>query len=239
MTCAQASESLSAYIDEELEQRQRSEVESHLVDCAACRQRFASMRDLKHAVARLDSREEPPGAVRAHVEALRFETVERSSAHRRAWSAAAALFLVVIAAAVAIRSSRSPGERLVDDLVSDHLRWQTEPARAEVASDDPRRVKEFFEGRVPFAPIAPRLPDAHLTGGRLCRIEGRQAQLLFYTCGRQPLSVFVLDGEPGDGRCRESRGQHVCSRRMGGLTLLAIGEVQKEQLEKLLREASL
>lgn len=239
MTCGQVSESLSAYIDEELAQGERPEVGLHLTKCSACRESFASVRRLKHAVARLASREEPPGAVRAHVEALRFGRVGRPSARRGAWIVAAALVLAAILAAVATRSSLSSGERLAENLVSDHLRWQAEAAPAQVASADPQKVKDFFDGRVPFTPVAPRLPDARLTGGRLCKIEGRQAQLLFYTCEGQALSVFVLDRPSGDGRCRESRGRHVCSRRIGELTLVAVGEAQGETLEKLLRDAKL
>ncbi len=193
----------------------------------------------KHAIARLASREEPPGAVRARVESLRFGKAADSIARKPVWMMGVALLLVAILTAVAVRNAQSPGARLATDLVSDHLRWQADPAPAQVASDDPQRVKTFFEGRVPFTPIAPHLPDARLTGGRLCKIEGRRAQLLFYTCGRQTLSIFVLDRDPGDGRCRESRGRHVCSRRIGELTVLAVGEIPGQTLERLLREATL
>jgi len=187
----------------------------------------------------LAGREEPPGAVRARAEALRFGKAGDSFARKPVWMTGVALLLVAILAAVAVRNAQSPAARLAKDLVSDHLRWQADPAPAQVVSDDPQRVKTFFEGRVSFTPIAPHLPDARLTGGRLCKIEGRRAQLLFYTCGRQTLSIFVLDRDPGDGRCRESRGRHVCSRRIGELTMLAVGEIPGQTLERLLREATL
>ncbi|MEX1245020.1 MAG: zf-HC2 domain-containing protein [Thermoanaerobaculia bacterium] len=239
MTCEQIAEFLSPYVDGELAPRQRSEVDGHLADCASCKEQITSVRSLKHAIARLASREETPGAVRARVEALRFVRARFSLARKPAWMAGAALFLVAILAAIAVRNAQSPGARLAKELVSDHLRWQAEVAPAEVASDDPQRVIRFFEGRVPFSPIVPHLPDARLTGARLCKIEGRRAQLLFYRCGRQTLSVFVLDHDPGDGRCRESRGSHVCSRQLGSLTVLAVGEIPAQTLEQLLREATL
>jgi len=239
MTCQQTAELLSSYIDGELAPADRTEIDAHLAECASCLAQVESARCLKHAIARLPSREEPPGAIRARVEALRFGKASFFFARRPVWMAGVALLLAAILAAVAVRNAQSPGARLARELVSDHLRWQADAAPAEVASDDPHRVVRFFEGRVPFTPIAPHLPDARLTGGRLCKIEGRGAQLLFYTCGRQTLSVFVLDRDPGDGRCRESRGRHVCSRRLGSLTVMAVGEIPGETLEQLVREATL
>lgn len=239
MTCQQTAELLSSYIDGELAPADRTKIDAHLSECASCLAQAESTRCLKHAIARLPSREESPGAIRARVEALRFGKADFSFARRRVWTAGAALLLAAILAAVAARNAPSPGARLARELVSDHLRWQADAAPAEVASDDPQRVIRFFEGRVPFPPIAPHLPDARLTGGRLCKIEGRRAQLLFYKCGRQTLSVFVLDRDSGDGRCRESSGRQVCSRRIGELTVLAVGEIPGQTLEKLLREATL
>lgn len=243
MTCEKIADFLSPYVDGELAPRERSEVDAHLASCASCQEQVTSVRSLKHAIARLASSEEPPGAVRARVEALRlalrFGRAGFSFARKPVRIAGVVLLLAAILAAVAVRNAQSPGARLARELVSDHLRWQADVASAEVASDDPQRVIRFFEGRVPFTPIAPHLPDARLTGGRLCKIEGRRAQLLFYTCGRQALSVFVLDRDPGDGRCRESRGRHVCSRQLGSLTVLAVGEIPGQTLEQLLREATL
>jgi len=238
MTCGQFADLLSAYIDAELAPTERQQVEAHLAACTSCGRRASSARSLKHVIARLSSREKPPGAIRARVEALRFGRAGFSFA-RKPVLTGVALLLAATLAAIVVRNVQSPGARLARELVGDHLRWQADAAPAEVASDDRQRVIRFFEGRVPFTPIAPHLPDARLTGGRLCKIEGRRAQLLFYTCGRQTLSVFVLDRDPGDGRCRDSRGRHVCSRRIGELTVLAVGEMPGQMLEKLLREATL
>jgi anti-sigma factor RsiW len=239
MTCAQFGEVLSGYVDDELLLNEREQAEAHLAACGSCREQAASARSLKHAIARLPDREEPPGAVRARVEALRFGRAGSFSARRAAELLGVALLAVAIAATVAIRGARPTGARLAEELVSDHLRWLADPAPAQVASADPRQVARFFEGRVPFTPIAPRLPDARLIGGRLCKIEGRRAQLLFYRCERQAVSLFIMDLDLGGGRCLESRGRAVCSRRFGDLTVLAVGEVPGRALEQLLREATL
>jgi anti-sigma factor RsiW len=239
MNCAQFGEVLSCYVDDELLPGERRQAEAHLAGCGSCREQAASARGLKHAIARLPDREEPPGAVRARVEALRFGKARSPSARRAAGLLGVALLAVAIAATVAIRGARPTGTRLAEELVTDHLRWLADPAPAQVASADPQRVTQFFQGQVPFTPIAPRLPDARLIGGRLCKIEGRRAQLLFYRCEERTVSLFIMDLDLGAGRCLESRGRHVCSRRFGNLTALAVGEISGHALEQLLREATL
>ena len=73
MNCDPSAELLSAFIDGEIGSADREELEVHMAGCEGCRSRFGSLRALKHAVARLEGREGPPGAVRARVENLRFE----------------------------------------------------------------------------------------------------------------------------------------------------------------------
>jgi anti-sigma factor RsiW len=114
---------------------------------------------------------------------------------------------------------------------------------AEVTTEDPAEAVRFFSDRVPFKPVAPRLEGARLVGGRLCKIQGRRVQLLFYRSrgdqGDQTISLFVSDQELGGIGCRESRGLHVCSRGSGGLVLLAVGAVSAEDLRRLLDSANI
>ncbi len=111
-------------------------------------------------------------------------------------------------------------------------------ATVDLASDDPREILRFFSGKTPFEPVVPAVPSAQLTGGRLCTVAGRRVELLFYTHGSsgQNFSLFVCDHATGDVGCQEFRGRHVCSRRFGRLTVLAVGEIPGQILEQILRE---
>jgi anti-sigma factor RsiW len=241
MTCDRIAELLSPHVDGELAPAERSEVDAHLAGCTSCSGQVASVRGLKHAIARLASREEPPGAVRSRIESFRFKTPGlRAAWHRRLVAVAAAVALLA-AAAYTIRRHQSSTLRLGDELVSDYLRSLPEVRPVEVASNDPREVIRFFSGKTPFVPVVPALPSARLVGGRLCTVAGRRVELLFYTHGAsgQNFSIFVCDHAVGDLGCREHRGHHVCSRRFGNLTVLAVGEVPGQTLEQLLREATL
>ncbi len=241
MNCEQTNELLSPYVDEELAPSERSEINAHLVGCASCLEHVASVRSLKHAIARLESRDEPPGAVRARVEALRFKSTGFWETSYRRRLLAIAVGVGLLAAALFVIRRQNPALPFGEELVSDYLQSLPEVRPAEVASSDPREVVRFFSGKTPFEPVVPAVPASQLVGGRLCNVAGRRVELLFYTHGesRQSVALFVCDHAVGDAGCREYRGHPVCSRRFGNLTILAIGEVPGDTLEKILREATL
>jgi anti-sigma factor RsiW len=231
---------LSARVDDALPADDRGRTDAHVGSCRDCRERLESLRALKHAIARLPSREAPPGAVRAHVEALalRGRSVVTSLALRLGLAAC----LVAGAWGVVALLGRyaPPDAHLAAELVADHLHSVPEAMPAEVVTDDPAEAVRFFEDRVPFPPVAPRLEGARLVGGRLCKIQGRRVQLLFYRApGDETVSLFVSDQDVGGAGCREARGLQVCSRRAGGLTLLAVGGGPADGLRRLLDSAEI
>lgn len=240
MSCIESLEWISASLDGALTEREREELERHLAGCAECRRRLLSMRAVKHAVARLPSRETPPGAVRARVESLPLERV-RSRWFRVLRGTAAAL--IVLSAGWAGWSFRhraggaDPG--LAEALVDDHLRSVPDAMPAELTTSDPQQVVRFFTGRVPFSPVAPRLPGSQLMGGRLCTLKGKRAELLFYGSGKRTLSLYAFGGDMDVGGCRQTRGHSVCDRRVGDMTLLLVGQASGDELRRLLDGASL
>ncbi|MEX1243190.1 MAG: zf-HC2 domain-containing protein [Thermoanaerobaculia bacterium] len=239
MTCDRIADLLSPYVDGELAPGERSEIDAHLVGCAPCLAQVESARCLKHAISRLAEREEPPGAVRARIEALRFQRPAPS--YRQRLLALTVAVVLLSLAGYAIRRHQTPALPFGDELVSDYLHSLPEVRPVEVASSDPREILAFFSGKTPFAPVVPAVPSAQLVGARLCNVAGRRAELLFYSHGhsRQNFSFFVCDHSIEDTGCREYGGRPVCSRRFGKLTVLAIGEVPAHILEQILREATL
>jgi anti-sigma factor RsiW len=239
-TCDDWLELLSAGLDEALLDGERDRVREHAAKCPDCQMRADSFRALKHAVARLPSRETPPGAVRAHVESLglrgrrslRLETAVR-------WLLAAGLLSAAALYVAVRRGPDGPGAQLAQELVADHLHSVPEAMPAEVMTEEPAEAVRFFSDRVPFRPVAPRLEGARLIGGRLCKIQGRRVQLLFYRAHpNETISLFVSDQDLGGAGCRETRGLQVCSRRAGGLALLAVGGGTSDDLRRLLDSAA-
>jgi len=239
--CGEGLDGLSAKLDGALPPRERDLVDGHLAACPECDRRLRSLRALKHAIARLPSREAPPGAVRVHVESLVFRG-RRSGRLRLVLQAA--LAAGVLLAAWAYVSGRhgaeGPTAKLAEELAADHLHSVPEAMPAEVATEDPAEVIRFFSGRLPFTPVAPRLEGAHLIGARLCKIEGRRVQLLFYRDDSDvTLSLFVGDhGLSAGSGCRETRGLRVCSRTLDGLSLHVVGAAPRDHLRRMLERAA-
>lgn len=238
--CGEGFDRLSASLDGALGHAEQERTDAHLAACVECRERLRSLRVLKHAVARLPSRETPPGAVRAHVEALVYRGPGSARSRLARSTALAAGLLVTTAALVAAwRAHHRPSSQLAEEVAADHLHSLPEAMPAEVVTDDPGGVIRFFSGRVPFPPVAPRLPGARLIGGRLCKIRDRRVQLLFYRSGTDAtVSLFVSDRALGPDGCREARGLQVCSKRAAPLTLLAVAGGEAHEIRSLLEGAS-
>jgi anti-sigma factor RsiW len=242
MNCEAVEKSLSPYVDDELLQSDRSQIDAHLAVCGSCREHATSARELKHAIARLESRDEIPVAVRARVSALRFGSRGLRAAAAPGQLLATVLGLCLVAtASLIVRHQSSQEMPLGEELIADYLRSLPDVNPAEVASSDPSEVIRFFSGKTPFEPVVPTIPAAHLVGGRLCSVAGRRVELLFYTQGetRKTVALFVCDGAIGNNGCNEYLGRALCSRRLGKLTVVATGEVPRQILEQLLRETTL
>jgi anti-sigma factor RsiW len=239
MNCSKYVELISATLDGEATPEERSRVEQHTAQCAQCRRLLHGQRALKHAISRLDGRASPPEAVHARVEALRF----RWPSKRRRLRGVAYASLAVVGTALALLAGRGlPGgarRSLPDELIADHLKYMPEDMPAEVASDDPSEVRRFFEGKLGFEPVVPRLEGSRLIGGRACRIEGQMVQLLFYERGREKLSLYVSDGSMNLDGCRGRDGHYVCGHRRGRLSLMLVGDAPDAELRTLLGSAVL
>jgi anti-sigma factor RsiW len=246
MTCQSTIDLISSHVDDEATDAESGAVEAHVAACAACAALLESHRALKHGLAALEARVSPSQAVRARVEAQRFRN--RSRRRRLQWlavAAGAAAAVAVIVAGVAQRSedtagpAREPRTALAEELIADHLKYAPQVMPAEVASADPETVRRFFVGAVGFVPAVPDLPSARLLGGRLCSIDGRKVQLLFYEQAGRRLSLYVSDGPALAGECRGDGPYNVCSRNHEGLTLTLVGAVPVAEIRALLESAEL
>jgi anti-sigma factor RsiW len=239
MTCADRLEAISAHLDGEPPDAESAELEAHLASCAGCCRQADGLRALKHAVARLEGRAVPPEPIQARVEALRLR---RQPAWKRfGFAGAAAVLAAAVAVLVVSRPWAPSGEvhSLPSDLIADHLRSAPDVMPAEIASSDRLEVARFFRSKVPFDPVVPALGSAKLVGGRVCKIEGRKVQLLFYEFGDRHVSLYVSDRPPSMERCHDDGEHSVCHRQLAGLSVMLVGRGSKTEVGRLLDEATL
>jgi anti-sigma factor RsiW len=230
--CSEMATHVSAYVDDELDEARRADVEAHLEGCEDCRAHVERLRALSHRLGERTGRESPPESVRAQIESLRFEddTDEKTDdtalsgwrVSGRAWSVA--LGAVALLAGVAVgwglgvaplggessSDERAELESFASQLVADHEHSIPEQMPVEVASSDPERVRAFFQGRLPFEPVVPTLKEARLLGGRLCSIRDRRVELLFYDVGDETMSMYVSDRQTTPETCVRRGDYGIC-----------------------------
>jgi anti-sigma factor RsiW len=189
-------ESLSAFVDGELDPHDELELRRHLDGCAQCRSLVESLLGVKEVVASTAEIRPVPHSLRQQVNELASRHKPRKMPRARWWAvfAAAASLLVWIGTARWLSHSPSSSPELfAKALVADHVRYLGVPDAIQVASDDPRRIAESFAARLGFAAKLPQLSNASLLGGRFCWLRGHKALLSFYEYRGKRFSLFVFN----------------------------------------------
>jgi len=211
-------EQVTGYVDGALDEAARAAVEAHLALCPACRAQVESERALRqrlHALAPLEPRSALPAEVRRR---LRPESTRLS---RVLLAAAAGL-------ALAFLWGRGSAPFVAWELARDHDHCFSFPVlRAQVWSDDPARVAEWFARQGTQIPAIPAAAAGlELVGARYCPLIDRRVGHVYYVGGGRHLSVYAV---PGSVRfARESlsnpRAHVVRLIRVEGRTVGLVGE---------------
>jgi len=179
MNCAEATATVQAYIDGELDGVDRESIERHLVGCPGCSGRVHVQTRFRAAVRAHLHRPEVPFALRRRIEEA---LVSQPIAPRRwpAWMsmprivpAAAAVFLIVAVTATVRRSHSMVLEQA-------ERSYHTEMPM-DITGSDCGSIASWFRCRLEFPVHAPTLGSgATCQGGRLVNVGERPAAYLVY-----------------------------------------------------------
>jgi anti-sigma factor RsiW len=243
VTCREAHDLLSAYVDRELDLAASLPMQAHLRDCASCRAALERAEALRAAFAAATlSYPAPPDLAPRVRAALRRDA--RSGAGRVRWLARWAPIPLAAAAAaaltwaVAVRGpGPSPESGLRDELVAGHVRALMVDHLVDVTSSDQHTVRPWFNGKIDFAPpVADFTADGFpLVGGRVDYIGGRPVAALVYGRRQHTVNVFVWPSSSGDRARRElaAQGYHLLGWNDGGLQYWAVSDLNTHELEAL------
>jgi anti-sigma factor RsiW len=190
-----------AYLDDELADGERRELELHLLDCTACRGQVEGERADLELVRRRLVPPPAPALLRARLgRSLDGEDRQADVARRRGWTRwvlPGGAMATAAAALVAFVLARPPIEEVgavAQEAVRQQLRQQ--PLEVQGASTGPWMRQHFAPSVEP-----PRFADSRieLVGGRLTAVAGRDAAQLFYAVRTSDgasvgLTAFVLEG---------------------------------------------
>jgi anti-sigma factor RsiW len=224
---------LQADFDGELDAAQSAALAAHRASCPACQQAAA---DLAMLHARLTAEVPYHRAPERLRRALAARAAPAAVKRVVPWRRMAAPFVAgaALAASVALFVAPTP-PGLADDITAAHLRSLQPGHLEDVLSTDQHTVKPWFDGKLDFAPPVKDLAAQGypLQGGRLDYLDGRPVAAMVYGRAKHEINLFVWP-EPGADSpptITVRDGYNLVHWRAGGMTLWAVSDVEKSQLE--------
>jgi anti-sigma factor RsiW len=241
MNCTEADTLLHALIDGELDAGHAREVESHLESCAACARAFREFADFRKTVTAADVRHAAPPGLRERIEGRLPKPRAAAATSRRAvlkgFAAGATVSALAASGVLVMVLRNSDDQRVLDDVVSAHLRSLQGQHLTDVVSTDQHTVKPWFNGRLDVAPPVVDLTAQGFTliGGRLDYIDTKPVAVIVY---RRRVHVINLFCAPTQGSARRSatmrslHGYNVRQWSENGLELWAVSDLNADELNE-------
>lgn len=234
--------SLPAYADGELSRLRRFFLRRHIDRCAACLQELEALQSMRTALrTNLATHRAPPGLASRIGSALPREAAPPLPARRVSALAFGGTGLAGALAGVALTLAvtRQP-DPLIADAVADHVRSLMADHLTDVQTSDQHTVKPWLAARLELSPVVKDLAREGfpLAGGRLDYVEGHRAAALVYRRDKHVINLFafVADGpEESQPVLRSRDGFNVVRWRMGGLSYVAVSDVESAQLLQFAR----
>jgi len=242
---------INAFVDGELGLESQLEIERHMRLDADLRERVEGARQLRSAVREHAEYHEMPSALRERLELLAEPKAQKPAASPRAaalverwwgWRPAAASLALVAIGALAMNLATlqaSRNDRLLDEVVSSHVRSTLGQHLVDVASSDHHTVKPWLSSKLDFSPPVNELhlPDCEFLGGRVDYLDGRPVAALVYRKGRHIVNAFVWPGTARDSKADFSteRGFQTARWSQGAMTHWVVSDVNREEFDAIVR----
>jgi anti-sigma factor RsiW len=229
VNCTEAQDLVHVYLDQELDLLRAVDVDKHLQSCASCR----ALYDYHRAPPELRER------LRFALRKQANETARPRARWQRRWNtgvAIAAAVVLSVSAALYI-ALPTPQDRLVDDVVSSHVRSLMANHLSDVASSDQHTVKPWFNGKLDYSPPVNDLTvqGFPLIGGRLDYVNDHPAAALVYRHRLHVINLFVWPRENGHKqklRALSRQGYNLLHWVEGGMEFWAVSDLNEAELKQ-------
>lgn len=244
MECKESQALLSAHFDRELSLRDSLEIERHCSGCARCQGEYAEYTKLRAALKNDAAYFKAPKHLVDRITAARpAASAHKSPAKAPSWS-----WLnrgVVLACVIAVAWSGilylmlpSATDRLVEELVANHVRSLQVAHLTDVASSDQHTVKPWFNGKLDFSPPVSDLTTEGfpLLGGRLDYLDHRPIAVLVYRHRQHTINLFITPLSGGKKQPPSAyltrQGYYLLPWIHDGMVFWAVSDVNPTQMEK-------
>lgn len=252
MRCAEMQSQRFFYLDHELAEEERAEFERHLKICPACRDRVDEDRRLRERLRAnrplYPAREEFRARLLAWLERAETEpsscpVLEKRSGAGPITPRRHALLLalaatILLSVSLTWTAARLPWPQHVPAAstsfalmaVETHQRHLRGALPLDLVSDEPARVRAWFDDKVDFPLALPSYPETggqaksyRLKGARLIGFNNHDAVFVAYEMGAMPISLLVLrqeDASPSGSERIVSRGLVFHYQAVGGYKVI-------------------
>jgi anti-sigma factor RsiW len=156
-----------------------------------------------------------------------------------AGSAMAGALAGVALTLLVLRQPSGP-DPLVADVVADHVRSLLGDHLMDVPTSDQHTVKPWLSARLDLSPVVKDFAAEGypLIGGRLDYVDGHRAAAIVYRRDKHIINLFAfVSDQRSDAPPRQESldGFNVIRWRMGGLSYVAVSDVEAQQLQAFVR----
>ena len=198
ISCTQARDWIHLYLDSELDAQRVTALESHLLDCEACRTEHMRWKEVADTVR---GSKELYGVAPGSAERARKMIVaaEREQTWRYA-AMAASLFIILATGGWAAGLFGGDGESFRVYAAESHSRHSQGLLPLDITSNDPAELSKWLDQQLPFHLEVPAYPNDgekayELVGARLLRHRDEDVAFLSYTMDNRPVSLMVASAE--------------------------------------------
>ncbi|HEY0185607.1 MAG TPA: anti-sigma factor [Rhodopila sp.] len=235
---------LAAYADRQIGPIRRFFLGRHIARCPSCLAELEAMQAMRSALrTSLPVHRASPALSMRIASALARETPppvrHRPFRPGIAVGTAAGAF-AGIALTLLVTRFTPPSDPMVADVVADHVRSMMADHLTDVATSDQHTVKPWLSARLDLSPVVKELASEGfpLIGGRLDYVDGRRAAAVVYRRDKHVINLFALvSNDPADAppTMLARDGFNIVRWRMGGLTYIAVSDVEAVQLLAFVR----
>lgn len=198
INCRKFQESLYVFLDGELEENLKSEMERHLSGCPVCSLELEQEKKFDHVLKTGLLKERAPFALREAVgEQLEKSKSKFSRRHVFAPQLVPAFALLVIVLAVAFNQRLNAGKTfpVFSEAVENHLEYLKGQYPLEFQTNDMKEALNWFRGKTDFAVMAPHISLAKTTliGGRIIHLKDKKAAYFLLEKNGYKISCFYTD----------------------------------------------
>ncbi len=256
MHCQKFQEYLYPFLDREIDEGLRVEMEQHMSNCSMCSLELEKERKFGHVLKTHIIKEKASYALR---EALveQWEKNKKNfswkSVLARQCAPSFALLIIVVAVFFNWRSSNDHTFPVFSEVVESHLEYLRGIYPLEFQTSDIKEALAWFRGKTDFAVTTPHinLRNAHLVGGRLVHLKDKKTAYFLLEKDGYKISAFYTDlhdvSRPkatdksgikalGMRLVKTEKGYHTifCFHPEDGTACILVSDMPLDELEKLI-----